>query len=64
MDYDSLLKYVEDNEFDWLGVDFEHIEEYLDFVSYMQDEVEFRRVVFKIMMNTWILSEHLLTKKI
>lgn len=41
MDYDSLLKYVEDNEFDWLGADFEHIEEYLDFVSYMQDEVEF-----------------------
>ena len=41
MDYDSLLNYVEDNEFDWLGADFEHIEEYLNFVSYMQDEVEF-----------------------
>ena len=41
MDYDSLYSYVEDNEFEWLGADFEHIEEYLDFVSYMQDEVEF-----------------------
>ena len=41
MDYDFLLNYVEDNEFDWLGADFEHIEEYLNFVSYMQDEVEF-----------------------
>ena len=41
MDYDSLMYYVGDNEFEWLGADFEHIEEYLDFVSYMQDEVEF-----------------------
>ena len=41
MDYDSLYNYVEDNEFEWLGGDFEHIEEYLNFVSYMQDEVEF-----------------------
>ena len=41
MDYDSLGEYVEDNEFEWLGADFEHIEEYLSFVSYMQDEVEF-----------------------
>ena len=41
MDYDSLYSYVEDNEFEWLGADFEHIEEYLGFVSYMQDEVEF-----------------------
>ena len=41
MDYDSLRNYVEDNEFEWLGADFEHIEEYLNFVSYMQDEVEF-----------------------
>ena len=41
MDYDSLYSSVEDNEFEWLGADFEHIEEYLDFVSYMQDEVEF-----------------------
>lgn len=41
MDYDSLLNYVEDNQFEWLGADFEHIDEYLGFVSYMQDEVEF-----------------------
>ena len=41
MDYDSLYDYVEDNEFEWLGADFEHIDEYLGFVSYMQDEVEF-----------------------
>lgn len=41
MDYDSLYDYVEDNKFEWLGADFEHIEEYLNFVSYMQDEVEF-----------------------
>ena len=41
MDYDSLITYVEDNEFEWLGGDFEHIDEYLGFVSYMQDEVEF-----------------------
>lgn len=41
MDYDSLITYVEDNEFEWLGADFEHIDEYLGFVSYMQDEVEF-----------------------
>ena len=40
MDYDSLYDYVEDNKFEWLGADFEHIEEYLNFVSYMQDEVE------------------------
>ncbi|MAL46784.1 hypothetical protein [Hyphomonas sp.] len=41
MDYDSLRNYVEDNEFEWLGADFEHIEEYLNFVSYMQDEWDF-----------------------
>ena len=41
MDYYSLFDYVEDNEFEWLGDDFYHIDEYLCFVSYMQDEVEF-----------------------
>ena len=41
MDYNSLFDYVEDNDFEWLGDDFEHIDEYLGFVSYMQDEVEF-----------------------
>lgn len=41
MDYNALMDYVEINEFDWLGNDFEHIDEYLCFVSYMQDEVEF-----------------------
>tara|TARA_R100001086_G_scaffold247036_1_gene180357 strand:+ start:95 stop:712 length:618 start_codon:yes stop_codon:yes gene_type:complete len=41
MDYDSLRDYVEDNDYEWLGADFEHIEEYLDFVSYMQDEWQF-----------------------
>ena len=41
MDCGSLHDYVEDNDYDWLGCDFEHIEEYLNFVSDMQDEWEF-----------------------
>ena len=41
MDYDSLRDYVEDNDYEWLGADFEHIEEYLNFVSDMQDEWQF-----------------------
>tara|TARA_A100001388_G_scaffold40948_1_gene26225 strand:+ start:3933 stop:4550 length:618 start_codon:yes stop_codon:yes gene_type:complete len=41
MDNDSLHDYVEDNDYEWLGADFEHIEEYLCFVSDMQDEWQF-----------------------
>ena len=42
MSYDDLLKYVDDNEFDWIGDDYDHINEYLfTMMNYWQDEVEF-----------------------
>ena len=41
MDYDALEQYVCHNNFEWLGDDFDHMEEYLDFVSEMQDEWQF-----------------------
>lgn len=41
MDYDALEDYVNTNGYEWLGDDFIHIEEYLDFVSAMQDEWQF-----------------------
>ena len=41
MDYDALYNYVIDNEYEWIGDDFYHINEYLDFVSDMQDKWQF-----------------------
>lgn len=41
MDYDDLENYVNTNGYEWIGDDFDHIEEYLDFVSDMQDEWQF-----------------------
>jgi len=38
MDEDALYEYVESNGYDWLGDDFEHINEYLIFTSEMNDE--------------------------
>ncbi len=41
MDYDALYNYVIDNEYEWIGDDFCHMNEYLDFVSDMQDKWQF-----------------------
>ena len=42
MSYDDLLKYVDDNEFDWIGDDYDHVNEYLfSIMNCWQDEVEF-----------------------
>ena len=42
MSYDDLLKYVDDNEFDWIGDDYDHVNEYLfEIMNHWQDEVEF-----------------------
>ena len=43
MDYDDLEDYVCTNGYEWLGDDFDHMEEYLVFVSEMQDEWQFIR---------------------
>ena len=43
MDYDDLEDYVCTNGYEWLGDDFDHMEEYLIFVSEMQDEWQFIR---------------------
>ena len=41
MNYDQLFQYVEDNELDWKGDDYEHICQYLDFMNDWQDGIEF-----------------------
>lgn len=42
MSYDELSAYIHDNEFDWIGDDYDHINEYLFMMmNYWQDEVEF-----------------------
>ena len=41
MDYDALDEYVNTNGYEWLGDDFIHMEEYMDFVSDMQDKWQF-----------------------
>lgn len=42
MDYDELSAYVDDNELDWIGDDYDHINEYLyTIMNEWQDEVEF-----------------------
>ncbi len=42
MSYDELSAYVHDNEFDWIGDDYDHINEYLfQIMNTWQDEVEF-----------------------
>jgi len=41
MDYDALEQYVCRNNFEWLGDDFDHMNEYLSFVSEMQDKWQF-----------------------
>ena len=38
MDYDALYQYVETNGYDWLGDDFDHMNEYLSFASDMNDQ--------------------------
>ena len=45
MSYDELSDYVHKNEFDWIGDDYEHINEYLYVImNEWQDEVEFEGV--------------------
>ena len=39
--YDDLEAYVDDNGFDWLGDDYEHIDEYLNFLNNYQDKWKF-----------------------
>jgi len=42
MSYDELSDYVHKNEFDWIGDDYDHINEYLfKIMNEWQDEVEF-----------------------
>ena len=42
MSYDELSDYISTNEFDWLGDDYDHINEYLfQIMNHWQDEVEF-----------------------
>ena len=41
MDYDALEQYINTNGYEWLGDDFEHINEYLIFTSEMNDEFYF-----------------------
>ena len=43
MDYDALEEYVTVNGYEWLGDDFEHIDEYLSFASEMNDEFYFEQ---------------------
>ena len=43
MDFEALEEYVCRNNYDWTGDDFDHMEEYLIFVSEMQDEWQFIR---------------------
>ena len=37
----ELTDYIEQNEYDWLGDDYDHIHQYLNFVSAWQDEWQF-----------------------
>ena len=64
MVYDALDEYVTHNAFDWLGDDFIHMEEYMDFVSEMQDKWQFVRgdicnddEYMEIIKQPWILDE-------
>ena len=42
MSYDELSDYIHKNEYDWIGDDYEHINEYLfNIMNHWQDEVEF-----------------------
>lgn len=42
MTYDELSAYINDNEYDWLGDDYDHANEYLfEIMNHWQDEVEF-----------------------
>jgi hypothetical protein len=42
MSDEDLRKYIEDNEYDWIGDDYDHINEYLfQIMNRWQDEVEF-----------------------
>ena len=42
MSDEDLRKYIEDNEYDWIGDDYDHINEYLfQIMNLWQDEVEF-----------------------
>ena len=43
MDYDALEEYVTVNGYEWLGDDFEHMDEYLTFASEMNDEFYFEQ---------------------
>ena len=43
MDYEQLLNYVEHNSYEWIGDDFEHMNEYMAFVSDMNDEFYFEQ---------------------
>ena len=43
MDYDALEQYVTVNGYEWLGDDFEHMDEYLSFASEMNDEFYFEQ---------------------
>ena len=41
MSYNDLEEYIDQNRFDWLGDDYEHIDQYLDFLNNYQDKWKF-----------------------
>tara|TARA_Y100000994_G_C15548941_1_gene383226 strand:- start:160 stop:744 length:585 start_codon:yes stop_codon:yes gene_type:complete len=43
MDYDALEQYINTNGYEWLGDDFDHMDEYLTFASEMNDEFYFEK---------------------
>jgi|TARA_R100000406_G_scaffold54422_1_gene37146 hypothetical protein len=64
MDYDALEQYVCRNNFEWLGDDFDHMNEYLSFVSDMQDKWQFIQgdicnddEYMEIIKQPWILDK-------
>lgn len=64
MDYHALEEYVSRNNYEWLGDDFDHMNEYLSFVSDMQDKWQFIQgdicndcEYMEIIKQPWILDE-------
>ena len=64
MDYDQLYDYVTHNSFEWIGDDFEHMNEYMAFVSDMNDEFYFEQgdicnddEYMEIIKKPWIRDE-------
>ena len=63
MSHQQLEDYITDNEFTWLGDDYDHIHEYLNFVSGWQDQFQFygedmdNDEAMTIVKEDWIVDE-------